>query len=145
MIKKILKKNSWNYDSDNLRGCRTHKTSIIKTKFIPKQFVTELKPSYSYTSQWHHYIHVHYTSSKNLEKVKIIEWQGCIFMRRFFFLDQIKQCLSDTHLQASFLMSPNHRSFIPKQGIQVLLHRQNKTFPVPGYFTSLFDVNSFNI
>lgn len=53
--------------------------------------------------------------------------------------------MSDTHLQASFLMSPNLKSFIPKQGIQVLLHRQNKTFPVPGYFTSLFDVNSFNI
>lgn len=70
-LKKFWKKNPWNYDSDNLRGCRTHsKTSLIKTKFIPKQFVTELKPSYSYTSQWHHYIHVHYTSSKNLEKVK---------------------------------------------------------------------------
>lgn len=51
MIKRILKKNPWNYDSDNLRGCRTQKTSLIKTKFIPKQFVTELKPSYSYTSQ----------------------------------------------------------------------------------------------
>lgn len=57
------------------------------------------------------------------------------------FFSWSNKAMSDTHLQASFLMSPNLKSFIPKQGIQVLLHRQNKTFPVPGYFTSLFDVH----
>lgn len=44
MIKKILKKNPWNYDSDNLRGCSSHKNLYYnKNKVYPKAICHRIK------------------------------------------------------------------------------------------------------